>query len=103
MRKVLFLSVLSCAAMFFLNSCCGVELEGPLWGHTKVLLQNAAGAVAPGGVDVILRAIQRGYSPDVGVIHIGVAVNALQLQKQVIGAGVAVAHGKALGRIESLV
>ena len=32
MRKVLFLSVLSCAAMFFLNSCCG---EGRING-TKI-------------------------------------------------------------------
>ena len=74
----------------------GVEGVGLLGRHGEVLLGRGGPLVAPGGVDVDGLTVQHGHGPDVGGIGQGVAVDALQLQKQVVGAGVAVADGGAV-------
>ena len=45
---------------------------------------------------MVVCAVQGGHGPDVGVVGEGCAVDALQLQQQVVGAGVPVAHGGAV-------
>src|SRR5699024_5785269 len=78
------------------NSLPAVVLPGLFGGHGEVAVIGGGAAVAPGGVDVVVRAVQGGHGPDVGVVGEGCAVDALQLQQQVVGAGVPVAHGGAV-------
>ena len=74
----------------------GVDRQGLLGGHGEVVVADLAAAVAPGGVDVVFRTVQGGDGPDVVPLDDGGAPDALQLQKQVIGPGVAVADGGAV-------
>ena len=71
--------------------------SGNTGGHGKVVIADRIAAVAPGGVDVVLRAVQRGHGPDVIPLNHGGAVDSLQLQKQVVGPGVSVADGGPVG------
>ena len=71
----------------------GVEGVGLPGGHGEVLPGCCRPLISPGGVDMDGFSVQNGHRPDVGVVGQGVAVNALQLQQEVVGAGVAVADG----------
>ena len=74
----------------------GVDRPGILGGHGKVVIADRIAAVAPGGVDVVLHAVRRGDGPNVVPADVGGTVDALQLQQQVVRAGVAVADGGAV-------
>ena len=58
-------------------------LPGLFGSHGEVVVIGGGAAVAPGGVDVVVCAVQGGHGPDVGVVGEGCAVDALQLQQQV--------------------
>ena len=70
--------------------------HGLFLGHGKVLVIHTGGLVAPGGIDVAGDAVQCGHRPDVVSGGRRGAGDALQLQQQVIGGGVAVADGQAV-------
>ncbi|MPM68426.1 hypothetical protein SDC9_115358 [bioreactor metagenome] len=56
-----------------------MEAAGLRLGHGKIAVVHAVHAVAPGGIDVIGRAVQGGHRPDVVRVGQGVAVDPLQL------------------------
>ena len=69
---------------------------GVRFGHGEVAVLYAVGLVAPGGVDVIRVTIQLRGRPDMIGGGPGAAVDALQLQQQIVGRRVAIADGDAL-------
>ena len=62
---------------FFISP--GMIAPGFPGAHGEVVVTDDAAAVAPGGVDVVLLAVQGGHSPDVLRIGQGGALDALQL------------------------
>ena len=74
----------------------GVQRIRLLRGHGKILLCAGVPLIPPSGVDVDGPAVQCGHGPDVGGVGESVAVDALQLQKQIVSAGIPVADGLAV-------
>ena len=64
--------------------------------HGKIAIINGGAAVSPSGVNMVLGTVQICNRPYVAGIGQGCAFDALQLQKQIIRAGIAVAYGGAI-------